>query len=287
MLGSTGLIGHQVYNYLKDNSDFHLSNIAYRKKLQKDTILLDARDEENFVSSIERISPNYIVNCIGVLISQAKKDLESAIFLNTYLPHRLSRLADKLNAKLIHMSTDCVFSGNKKKPYVELDEKDGQDNYAKTKSAGEVINNKHITLRTSVVGPELNPNGEGLFNWFMKQTGSISGFTKAIWSGVTTLEIAKAVKWSIDNEITGLYHVTNNHPINKNDLLKLFKKYTQKEINITPIDGHDVDKSFIDTRKLIDYEIPSYDHMIFDMVKLIKNNSSLYLHYKIGDSVEK
>ena len=287
MLGSTGLIGHQVYNYLKDNSDFHLSNIAYRKKLQKDTILLDARDEENFVSYIERISPNYIVNCIGVLISQAKKDLESAIFLNTYLPHRLSRLADELNAKLIHMSTDCVFSGNKKKPYVELDEKDGQDNYAKTKSAGEVINNKHLTLRTSVVGPELKSNGEELFNWFMKQTGSISGFTKAIWSGVTTLEIAKAVKWSIDNEITGLYHVTNNHPINKNDLLKLFKKYTQKEINITPIDGHDVDKSFIDTRKLIDYEIPSYDHMIFDMVKLIKNNSSLYLHYKIGDSVEK
>ena len=287
VLGSTGLIGHQVFNYLKDNSDFHLSNIAYRKKLQKDTILLDARDEENFVSYIEKISPNYIVNCIGVLISQAKKDPESAIFLNTYLPHRLSRLADELNAKLIHMSTDCVFSGNKKTPYVELDEKDGQDTYAKTKGAGEVVNNKHLTLRTSVVGPELNPNGEELFNWFMNQTGSISGFTKAIWSGVTTLEIAKAVKWSIDNEITGLYHVTNNQPISKNDLLKLFKKHTQKEINITPIDGYDVDKSFIDTRKLIDYEIPSYDHMISDMVKLIKNNSFLYLHYGIGDSVEK
>ena len=134
-----------------------------------------------------------------------------------------------------------------------------------------------------MVGPELKPNGEELFNWFMSQTGSISGFTKAIWSGVTTLEIAKAVKWSIDNEITGLYHVTNNHPISKNELLKLFKKYTQKEINITPIDGYDVDKSFIDTRKLIDYSIPSYDHMISEMIKSIIDNKSLYTNYKIGN----
>ncbi len=92
---------------------------------------------------------------------------------------------------------------------------------------------------------------------------------------------------AVANHVALCQNIANNHPINKNDLLKLFKKYTQKEINITPIDGHDVDKSFIDTRKLIDYEVPSYDHMIFDMVKLIKNNNSLYMHYKIGDSVEK
>jgi dTDP-4-dehydrorhamnose reductase len=300
VLGSTGLIGHQVYNFLNDNSDFHLSNIAYREKLQEDTILIDARKEDLFFSKIERISPNYIINCIGALIPQSKKNPESAIFLNAYLPHRISDVADKLNAKLIHMSTDCVFSGDKKTPYVELDEKDGQDTYARTKSAGEIINKRHLTLRTSVVGPGLKPDGKELFNWFMSQTGNIPGFTKAIWSGVTTLEIAKAVKWSIDNDITGLYHVTNNQPISKHDLLNLFKKYTHKEIIITPIENYDsidtwelsdyeieVDKSFIDTRKLIDYKVSSYEVMIYEMVESIKNNSSLYLHYKFGDSVEK
>ena len=178
ILGSSGLIGHQVYNYLKDNSDFSLSNISYRRKLNSDTILLDARNEQNFFDHIRRIQPNYIVNCIGVLISEAKQDSESAIFLNTYLPHRLEELANKINAKLIHMSTDCVFSGKKKSPYLETDEKDGKDSYGITKALGEVISENHLTIRTSVVGPEIIDGlEEGLFHWFMNQSGVIEGFT--------------------------------------------------------------------------------------------------------------
>ena len=107
-------MGHKVHNYLKDNSDFNLSNISYRRKLNKETILLDAiRSEQIFFDQIRRINPNYIVNCIGVLIGEANQDSESAISLNAHLPHRLEELANKVNAKLIHMSTDCVFSGNK------------------------------------------------------------------------------------------------------------------------------------------------------------------------------
>ena len=286
ILGSSGLIGHQVYNYLKDNSDFSLSNISYRRKLNNETILLDARNEQNFFDHIRRIQPNYIVNCIGVLISEAKQDSESAIFLNAHLPHRLEELANKINAKLIHMSTDCVFSGNKKSPYLETDERDGEGVYAKTKALGEVISENHLTIRTSVVGPEIINGSESLFHWFMNQTNSIKGYTKAIWSGVTTIEIAKAVKWSIDNEITGLYHITNNHSISKNNLLQLFKKYTHKDIEIIPIDGNETNKSFIDTRKLIDYEIPSYEQMISDLVQLIANNRTLYSHYKIKEDLD-
>jgi dTDP-4-dehydrorhamnose reductase len=281
ILGSTGLIGHQVYNYLKDSDNYELHNISYRNKIQNDTILLNARDEKDFIDKITNIRPQYIVNCIGILINGSDADPENAIFLNSYMPHRLTRLADKINAKLIHISTDCVFSGDKKKPYVETDEKDGRGIYAKTKGLGEIVSDKHLTLRTSVVGPELKTDGEELFHWFMNQQGDISGFTKAIWSGVTTIELSKAVKWSIDNDITGLYHVTNNTSISKYELLKLFQKYTKKDISIKPVDGKNVDKSFIDTRLLMNYKIPSYDQMIKNMADLIKENSKLYKNYKL------
>ena len=283
VLGSTGLAGHQVYNYLKDSDNYELHNMSYHHKIQDDTILLDARDEKNFIDKITSISPHYIVNCIGILINGSDADPENAIFLNSYMPHRLVRLADKINAKLIHISTDCVFSGDKKEPYIETDEKDGRGIYAKTKVIGEVINDKHLTLRTSIVGPELKGNGEDLFHWFMNQSDSVFGFTKAIWSGVTTIELAKAVKWSIDHHITGLYHVTNNSSISKYDLLQLFQKYTKKGISIKPFDGKNVDKSFIDTRLLMDYEIPSYEQMVSDMIDLIANNRSLYSQYEVGN----
>ena len=104
VLGSTGMIGHQVFNYLKFKSVFELYNISFRKKLQHDSILLDARSEDTLVKYIESISPNYIINCVGVLIHGSNRDPENAIFLNSYLPHRLSRLADVINAKLIQQS---------------------------------------------------------------------------------------------------------------------------------------------------------------------------------------
>ena len=279
VLGATGLIGHQIYNYLDANSEYDLYNITYRKKLNDRSILLNIRNEEVFLNKIRTIKPDIIINAIGVLIEGANKDPENAIFINAYMPHRLMRLANELDAKLIHISTDCVFSGEKKEPYVETDYKDGKDTYAKTKGLGEIINDKHLTLRTSVVGPELKSDGEELFHWFMMQEGTIQGYTKAIWSGVTTLELAKAVKWAIENNITGLYHVTNNTSINKYELLSLFKKYTKKEIEIIPVDGKNVDKSFIDTRKELNYQIPSYDEMIKEMVTLMKLYPNTYQQY--------
>lgn len=279
VLGSTGLIGHQVYNYLKSNSNYKLSNISYRKKIDEDTILCNIRDEQQFIDIIKKIDPDVIVNCIGVLINESNKNTENAIFINAYMPHRLMKVADEIDAKLIHISTDCVFSGLKKTPYIEVDDKDGKDIYAKTKGLGEIINSKHLTLRTSVVGPELKTNGEELFHWFMMESEVINGFEKAIWSGVTTLELARAVKWAIDKNILGLYHITNNTPISKYELLTLFKKYTKKDIEINKVDGRDVDKSFIDTRKEINYVLPSYDVMIRDLVELIKQNKMLYSQY--------
>ncbi len=281
------MIGHQIYNYLKYKNNHQLLNISYRTKLQADSIQLDARNENEFINSIDKLKPNYIINCIGVLISGANKDSENAIFLNAYLPHRLLKLAYKINAKLIHLSTDCVFSGNKRSSYVENDKKDGKDIYAKTKSLGEIIDNNHLTLRTSVVGPELKDDGEELFHWFMNQSGEIKGFTEAIWSGVSTIELARAVEWAIDHHITGLYHITNNQKISKYHLLNLFKKYTRKDIQILPFKGEHKDKSFLDTRKLINYTVPTYELMISNMVKLIYKNRKFYSQYDIGQNIEK
>ena len=283
VLGSTGLIGHQVYSYLKKYSQYELFNISYRKRFDEKTILCDVRDELLFINKIEEINPDIIINCVGILIEGANSNPENAIFINGYIPHRLMRLANELNAKLIHISTDCVFSGDKQESYKETDLPDGQGVYAKSKALGEIINDKHLTLRTSVVGPELKTDGEELFHWFMNQTGTINGFTEAIWSGVTTLELAKAVYWAIENNICGLYHVTNNDVINKYELLSLFKKYMNKEIEINPIEGRIANKSFIDTREERDYIIPTYEEMVKEMTKLINENKSLYSQYFLDE----
>jgi dTDP-4-dehydrorhamnose reductase len=281
VLGSTGMIGHQVFNYLDRTEKYELYNITFRKKLNNETILCDVRNQDKFIELVKSISPDVIVNCIGILIEGANVDPENAIFINAYFPHRLMSLADELNSKLIHISTDCVFSGDKELPYIEKDFKDGKDIYAKTKGLGEIINEKHLTLRTSVIGPELKTDGEELFHWFMSQSGKINGFTNAIWSGVTTLVLANVVQWAIENKITGLYHVTNNRNIDKYTLLSLIKKYTKKSISIIPFEAKKTNKSFIDTRKELNFIIPTYNQMVKDMIINAKKNKSTYSHYDL------
>ena len=177
------------------------------------------------------------------------------------------------------MSTDCVFSGTKSSPYIESDSKDGITVYAKTKGLGEINNNSHLTIRTSVVGPELNFRKEELFNWFISNTKEVSGFSKTIWSGVSTIELAKAIKWFLNNNVSGVYNLTNGETISKYELLLLFKSHTNKVIKINKVDGINSNKSFIDTRKLIGYELPSYNQMIKEMIMEIANNPLLYKHY--------
>lgn len=278
LLGSSGLIGHQVYNTLAASQEFEIHHLARTRKVSDSAILLDLRMEKELDQLVLQVRPDYIINCAGILIEGAAADPENAIFLNAYLPNHLVKLANSIQAKLIHISTDCVFSG-KKGGYTENDEKDGSGVYARTKALGEVVNDTHLTLRTSVVGPELAPGGEELFHWFMCRTGVINGYTKSIWSGVTTLELAKAVKRAIDQGTTGLYHVTNGIPINKYELLKLFKKYSHHPVDINPVDGVVADKSLVDTRKEFDYTIPSYEEMIKDMFAFMHTRPGQYAHY--------
>ena len=275
------MLGHQVVNYFLKFDDYNIVDIAFRSKLREKTVIADVTDKTTFEKIVTELNPDFIVNCIGILI-HGSHNVENAIYLNAYLPHHLKKISKNIDAKLIHISTDCVFSGDKGS-YIESDTKDGKGIYSQTKSLGEIEDDANLTLRTSIIGPELKINGEGLFHWFMNQQGEISGFTKTIWSGVTTIELAKTIKWSIDNSITGLYHVTNNSSISKYELLKLFQKYTKKNIDIKLVDGKNVDKSFIDTRLLMNNKVLSYDQMIFDMVSLIAINRSLYSQYRVGN----
>ena len=279
VLGSNGMVGHLLCKYLISDSDFILFDISRSYKFRDKTNLFDVKNEEDFCEYIKLIKPDYIINCIGVLIRESNMSIENAIYINSYFPNMLRKFASQINSKLIHISTDCVFSG-KKGNYIESDFRDGNGIYALTKILGEIQDATNLTLRTSVIGPEIKDSGEGLFGWFMRQEGTIFGFEKVIWSGVTTLELAKIIKLSIDNKLTGLYHVTNNSSISKYELLKLFKKHTKKNIEIKLSNEKSLDKSFIDTRLLLDYKIPSYDDMISEMITFIKTNKTMYPQYK-------
>jgi dTDP-4-dehydrorhamnose reductase len=280
ILGCKGMAGHVVKSYLESTGNFDVWGIARGITSGEKVINLDVSNTKELEGIFNKGNFDVVVNCIGLLNKTAEDNPELAVWFNSYFPQLLASYGLKYNFKLLHISTDCVFSG-KEGGYTETSFKNGIGFYAQSKALGEVISTKDLTFRTSIIGPELKENGIGLFHWFMNQEIAINGFTAAIWSGITTLELAKGIVWAIEDNITGLYHLTNNLSINKYDLLSLFKKETNKQIEITEVNGKKVDKSFIDTRKLINYKIPDYEIMIREMVALIKKNAHQYKHYNI------
>ena len=261
VLGAAGMAGHVIVEKLKNHK---IDTIARNSNSVEPTFSLDLHDTEK-LDHILQNNYDYVINAVGILNQYAEENPDEAVFINSYLPHFLAKKGDKYGYKLIHISTDCVFSGNKGN-YTETDVKDGLGFYAETKALGEVNYGKHLTIRTSIIGPELKSNGIGLFDWFMKQEGSVNGFTKAIWSGVTTMTLADAIKDIVEgNDISGLVHLTNNVAINKFDLLNIFKEVFEKDIIINKVDGKSIDKSFINTNEKYKFVVQSYKKMIVDM----------------------
>lgn len=275
LLGATGMAGHISYYYLKETNRYEIVDVVFRNKLTPESIIINISDKIATENLIRSVNPDIILNCIGILIKGSKQHPDNAIYINAYFPHLLERMANEINAKLIHISTDCVFSG-KSGNYSEDDFRDADDVYGRSKALGEVINEKDLTIRTSIIGPELKQNGEGLFHWFMKQNGEINGFTKAIWGGVTTLELAKAIDVSINNNVTGLVHLSNGQGINKYDLLNLFKGIWEKEgVSIHPYEGKKVDKSL---KKSIhfNFDVPGYKEQLTELRDWMGNYKVLY-----------
>ena len=277
LFGATGMAGHVVYYYLQSTGKYDISNVVYRTPLTEDSIIVDVTNRDAVADVVHRVHPEIIINCVGILIKGSREHPDNAILINANFPHLLKRLSDEVGAKLIHISTDCVFSG-KKGNYTEDDFRDADDVYGRSKALGEIINDKDLTIRTSIIGPELKENGEGLFHWFMHQCGEINGFRTAIWGGVTTLELAKAIGFSLDNGIVGLIHLSNGVGISKFDLLNLFKEIWGKDTVIKPYDGNEVDKS-IEKSLRLDYEVPSYRQMLVEQFEMMKSYSNLYSAY--------
>lgn len=270
ILGGDGMAGSMAVSFLREKG--HDVHITTRNENNGKSIYFDVLENyKDLEIIIEKINPQFVVNCIGVLNQYAEKNKTDAVLINSFLPHYIDSLSNKLNFKLIHISTDCVFEGERGN-YVESDLPNALSFYGRTKALGEINNDRNLTFRTSIVGPDINPNGIGLFNWFLHQEVTINGFSRVIWTGVTTLELARAIEKSFDLNITGLYHLVNNEKINKYELLRLFKKYTNKNINITEDDSLISDKSLINSRKDFDFEIPDYNEMIEEMCKWINNH---------------
>lgn len=269
------MAGHVAFFHLKETGKYDVSNVVFRRTLTEESIILDITNKEATEILIKELSPDIIVNCIGVLINGSHLHPDNAIYINAYFPHLLERLSAEINAKLIHISTDCVFSGTKGS-YSETDVRDADDIYGKSKGLGEVINKKDLTIRTSIVGPELKKNGEGLFHWFMNQKGDIKGFAEAFWGGVTTRELAKAIDIAIENELTGLVHLTNGEKISKYELLLLFKEIWKKnDVIVSRYDSKKVDKSLIISDRFR-YKVPSYRTMLEELHDWMQLNSYLY-----------
>lgn len=277
VLGGTGMAGHVVYLYLKSLDKYEMYNTVFRNKLTEDSIIMNATDSNSIDRVLLEIKPDIVINCIGALINESKTHPDNAILLNAWLPNYLKRACEEKRTKLIHLSTDCVFSG-KKGNYTETDFRDADDIYGRSKALGEINDHGNLTIRTSIIGPELKKNGEGLFHWFMTQKEPVYGFKTAIWGGVTTLELAKAIDYAIENGTVGLVQLSNGIGISKYDLLNLFKKIWQRNIEIIPDERNHTDKS-IAKSAIFNYDTSSYISMLNDMKDWMKMNSLYYNYY--------
>ena len=283
ILGAAGMAGHAAYIYLKETGKYEIATVCHSGKIEAESYELDVYDSRRLTQIIEQEKPNVVINCIGILIRGSKSNPSNAIYINAYFPHKLSEITHSLfpNSKVIHISTDCVFSGNEG-GYKDSDIKNALDTYGMTKNLGELINDRDLTLRTSIIGPELKKNGEGLMHWIFSQkaAGEINGYQKSIWGGITTLELAKVIDSCIETDLTGLYQISNNSSISKYELISLVVKEFDLPIKVNAVEGVVCNKSIVHTeRQDFSFSVSSYDKMIEDIHVFMDVHKELYKQY--------
>jgi len=236
------MLGNVLFRYFQENNLFDtwgtlrrehsLINfpISARHKLIPN---IDVLNHDELINVFDKVQPDYVINCTGLVkqLASAQNPL-SVLPINSLFPHKLAKICSISQARLIHISTDCVFSG-KTGSYVESDLSDAEDLYGKSKYIGEVNDLPHVvTLRTSIIGHELNSK-YALVDWFLSNNQTVKGYVKTIYSGLPTIELAKIISDYVipNNKIFGLYHVATK-PINKFDLLKLIAEIYNKQITI-------------------------------------------------------
>jgi dTDP-4-dehydrorhamnose reductase len=273
ILGGSGMLGHRLWMNLRKN---HEVWVTVRGEHNPFPNILDFPEEfiryrvdgmmfEEITRAFASIQPDIVINCIGLIkqMGHLAKDPLFSITINSLLPHRISLLCRTAKIRMIHISTDCVFSG-KKGNYVENDQSDAEDLYGRTKFLGELHYPHCITLRTSIIGMELK-NRLGLIDWFLDQTRPIKGYKNAIFSGFTTDELSNIIENFVipNTDLHGLYQVSSN-PISKFDLLNLVNKYSGKNIEILPDNDFYCDRSLDSSifQQHTGYKSPSWNEMI-------------------------
>jgi dTDP-4-dehydrorhamnose reductase len=275
ILGITGMLGNSMFRFFSNKNTFDVYGTSRSKtpinffKHVNDKIFygIDFKDQKKFFDFLVKIKPDVVINCVG--ITKHKKNINNhleIVKINTLLPLHMELLAKELNFRFIHISTDCVFSGTKGN-YLESDFADAIDFYGRSKFLGEVNGVNCITLRTSIIGHEIETN-YGLLNWFLKQNDCVYGFRNAIFSGITTLELSKIISDIIlpKSDLDGLYHISSK-AINKFDLLTLISAQYNKNIEILPNNDFVIDRS-LNSKKfriLTGYEAPEWKSMIKEM----------------------
>jgi dTDP-4-dehydrorhamnose reductase len=276
IVGATGMLGYSLFRNLSNYADLDVYGTVrslegkeqfFEKLLSNIITNIDITNIGELDKIIEKLKPSVVINCIG-LIKQHEKENSTieSIYINALFPHQLANSCDKYAAKLIHFSTDCVFSGDKGN-YLEQDLPDAQNMYGRTKLIGEVSVGKHLTLRTSIIGHELSSK-VSLIDWFLSQENSTKGFTKAIFSGIPTCHIAKILfEYVLPNSsLTGLYHLSVE-PINKYELLNKVAARYAKLIEINKSGSFVTDKSLDSSRftNQTGYKPPTWDTLIEEM----------------------
>ncbi|ARF67489.1 NAD(P)-dependent oxidoreductase [Paenibacillus larvae subsp. pulvifaciens] len=265
IMGGDGMAGHLMVRYFREKTPH---SVFYTSRNQKDpgSLYTDARDLVLVRHVVEAVHPDILVNCIGILNDSAERDPAQAYHVNGRLPHLLKQVVNQVGGKLVQISTDCVFSG-KQGGHEEWERPDGFTVYSRSKAMGEVKDAPHLTIRTSIVGPEIRQNGIGLLNWFLNQSGEVKGYTEAYWNGVTTLELAKFVHHVMeDTSLNGIVHLTAPEQVSKYELLQLFRKiFEKKDVELIPDSKVKLDRTLRSTRKDMVYRVPDYEQMLTEL----------------------
>ena len=285
ILGSNGLLGntltkyffelnkYETYGFLRDSSKLKFFK---RKYIDRLFIIHNCLDSGDLKNKIIELKPDVIINCIGQtnkIEGQNLNNIEKYININSLFPFRLKEICDEIRSRLIHFSSDCVFSG-KKGFYNEKDNPDPSDIYGKSKLLGELEYENIITIRKSVIGHELDSK-KGLLEWFLNQEGSVEGYKEAIFSGLTVLELARIIDMHIlpNKDIKGIIHLSGE-PISKYDLLKIIANQYNKKINIKPNKEIKIDRSLNAEyfEKFTGYKCDPWPLLIKSMAEFNLNN---------------
>jgi dTDP-4-dehydrorhamnose reductase len=284
ILGGDGMLGHRLLMHLQQQE--HDVRVTLRQQLadyeppyglftQENSYGgVEVRDMGQLLEVMADFRPEAVVNAVGIIKQrEAAKEAIPSLEINSILPHRLALLCNATGARLVHMSTDCVFSGRRGN-YTEDDVADAEDLYGRTKLLGEVSQPGCVTLRTSIIGLELSRRKKkkkktGLIEWFLAQRGEIRGFTKAIYTGLTTAEMSRVIERVLleHPELSGLWQVASA-PINKYDLLVRFSEVLgRRDIEIIPDDAVKIDRSLVPVafEKATGYSAPGWDEMLEEL----------------------